>query len=107
MTGWRIDPAGVVGVLERVDTASTDLAAVVGRATDTCVEVMAAAHDALVATELVAFVETYTALTAANLARVAALATAASDASALYQAGDEQMADETLRAAQTAWGWTS
>ncbi|GCD21256.1 DUF6507 family protein [Cellulomonas algicola] len=107
MTGWRIDPAGVVGVLQRVDTASTDLAAVAGRATDTCVEVMDATHDALVATELVAFVETYTAQTAANLARVAALASAASDASALYQAGDEQMAGETLRAAQTTWGWTS
>lgn len=107
MTGWRIDPAAVVAVLERVDTAATDLAVVAGRATDTCVEIMDAAGDVVIATELAAFVETYTALTAANLARVAAVATAAGDASALYQAGDEQMARETLHAARTARGWTS
>lgn len=107
MTGWRIDPAGVTGVLERVDSASTDLAVVTGRATDTCVEIIDAAGEVVIATELVAFVETYTALTAANLARVAAVASAAAEASSLYQAGDEQMARETLRAAQTAWGWTS
>ncbi|WP_273651781.1 DUF6507 family protein [Cellulomonas fimi] len=107
MTGWRIDPAGVAGVLERVDTASADLAVAAGHATDTCVGIMEAAQEMVVATELVAFVETYTALTATHLARLAAVATAAAEASALYQAGDEQMARDILTAARTTWGWTS
>ena len=107
MTGWRLDPQGVVGVLDRVDASSADLATAAARATGTCARIVDVAGVDVIERELNAFVETYAALIAAQDARVDAVTAATATASALYEAGDATMARDTIAAAQAAWGWTS
>ena len=103
MTGWRISPDGVQGVLEGVTAVAGVLSTAVQSMSDSAQEaVTGTGESAIIADALVGFFDAYEPTLESMGARLSSACTGAALATTAYLQGDEEMAADQQAAALSA-----